>query len=236
MTAPDCQHFLLGDASLFQLYSVGGRIMVHCLTGECFREDCQAAGVIAGGGSIHVWELFHIGAKSTISPLNTHVIAVWYIDILWNTLLPFAKQHFQNNFRKHDDNATFRHSKIITTFLLQDYFIEMEQTVLLVAWTQPHRTPGPWFNIKMPSYQYRKSHCGDKTILRPSYLHNGISYTGKMATLYWIRAPNLSELRQTLLDKWTEVPAKLLQNPVASMPRVWRPSSEREIPDCVIRA
>ena len=38
----------------------------------------------------------------------------------------------------------------------------------------------------MPSYQYRKSHCWDKTILRPSYLHNGISYTGEMASLYWI--------------------------------------------------
>ena len=48
--------------------------------------------------------------------------------------------------------------------------------------------PGPWFNIKMSSYQYRKSHCGDKTILRPSYLHNGISYTCKMTSLYWIRA------------------------------------------------
>ena len=24
---------------------------------------------------------------------------------------------------------------------------------------------GGWFNIKMPSYQCRKSHCGDKTIL-----------------------------------------------------------------------
>ena len=48
--------------------------------------------------------------------------------------------------------------------------------------------PGPWFNIKMSSYQYRKSHYGDKTILRPSYLHNGISYTGKMISLYWIRA------------------------------------------------
>ena len=48
--------------------------------------------------------------------------------------------------------------------------------------------PGGWFNIKMSSYQYRKSHCGDKTILRPSYLHNGISYTGKMTSLYWIRA------------------------------------------------
>ena len=39
----------------------------------------------------------------------------------------------------------------------------------------------------MPSYQYRKSHGGDKTILRPSYLHNGISYTGK-TSLYWIGA------------------------------------------------
>ena len=37
----------------------------------------------------------------------------------------------------------------------------------------------------MSSYQYRKSHCGDKTVVRSSYLHNGISYTGKMATLYW---------------------------------------------------
>ena len=36
--------------------------------------------------------------------------------------------------------------------------------------------------------QYRKSHCGDKTILRPSYLHNGISFTGKMSSLYWTRA------------------------------------------------
>ena len=44
---------------------------------------------------------------------------------------------------------------------------------------------GPWFNIKMSSYQYWISHCGDKTVVR-SYLHNGISYTGKMSSLYWI--------------------------------------------------
>ena len=47
---------------------------------------------------------------------------------------------------------------------------------------------GPRFNIKMPSYQYRKSHCGDKTVKRSSYLHNGIFYNGKMSSLYWIRA------------------------------------------------
>ena len=49
-------------------------------------------------------------------------------------------------------------------------------------------SPGPRFNIKMLSYQYRKSHCGDKTVVRSSYLHNGISYTGRMSSLYWIRA------------------------------------------------
>ena len=32
---------------------------------------------------------------------------------------------------------------------------------------------GGWFNIKMSSYQYMKSHCGD---------------TGKTTSLYWIRA------------------------------------------------
>ena len=49
--------------------------------------------------------------------------------------------------------------------------------------------PWSWLYIKMLSYQYRKSHWGDKTILWPFYLHNGISYTGKTASLYWISPP-----------------------------------------------
>ena len=53
-------------------------------------------------------------------------------------------------------------------------------------------SPGSQFNIRMTSYQYRESHCGDKTILRPSYLHNGISYTGKITSLYWIMAQKCS--------------------------------------------
>ena len=38
----------------------------------------------------------------------------------------------------------------------------------------------------MLSYQYRKFHCGDKTSIRSSYLHNEIPYIGKTASLYWI--------------------------------------------------
>ena len=45
---------------------------------------------------------------------------------------------------------------------------------------------GPWFSIKM-SYQHGKCHCGDKTVVRPSYLHKGISCS-KMTSLYWIKS------------------------------------------------
>ena len=48
------------------------------------------------------------------------------------------------------------------------------------------QSSGPGFNIKMSSCQYWRSHCGDKTVVRSSYLHNGISYTGKMTSLHWI--------------------------------------------------
>ena len=64
-------------------------------------------------------------------------------------------------------------------------------TVLPLQWESHYLETGACINIKIPSYQYRKPHCGDKTILRPSYLHNGISYTGKMPSLYWIRALGL---------------------------------------------
>ena len=69
------------------------------------------------------------------------------------------------------------------------YFLSFLNTVMVqLVYIPPHgrQGPGARFNIKMPC-QYRKSHCGDKTVVRSSYLHNGISYTGKMSSLYWIR-------------------------------------------------
>ena len=47
---------------------------------------------------------------------------------------------------------------------------------------------GGWINIKVPSYQYRDCHFGDKTILWSSYLHNGIPYPSEMKILFWIGA------------------------------------------------
>ena len=67
---------------------------------------------------------------------------------------------------------------------------------------------GPWFNKKIPSWQYRKSHCGDKTVVRPSYVHNGITYTGSMASLYWIMA----------LESWEVFPLDIQEH---AAPRHW---------------
>ena len=55
-----------------------------------------------------------------------------------------------------------------------------------------------WFSIKIPSYQYRNFHCGDQRILGPTHLHNGISYTGKIASLYWIRSQFTKWFREVL--------------------------------------
>ena len=109
---------------------------------------------------------------------------------------------------------SFRITRLVSSYdsfthILQDCFIDTtnihyfisytiwwayndDEKIIFIYWSSVSYwlclRSGPWFNIKMSSYQYRKSHCGDKTILRPSYLHNRISYTGKMVSLYWIRA------------------------------------------------
>ena len=50
------------------------------------------------------------------------------------------------------------------------------QCILKLHVSQDSWFPGPWFNIKMSSYQFGKSHCGYKMVVISSFLHNGISY------------------------------------------------------------
>ena len=53
-----------------------------------------------------------------------------------------------------------------------------------------------WFNIKMTS------HHAVQGILRPSYLHNGISCTGKMTSVNWIKAHVLPLYDGGIVDYW----------------------------------
>ena len=78
--------------------------------------------------------------------------------------------------------------KIAREVRVQYDFLRWCGTYLIEQHPIDSKWPGPWFNIKMSSYQYMKSHCGYKTVVRSSYLHNGISYTGQMSPLYRIGA------------------------------------------------
>ena len=60
--------------------------------------------------------------------------------------------------------TTTKHSKAKTVCIFLGIYCRRRHSVQNDA----HET-GPWFNIKMSSYQYRKSHCGDKTVVRSSY-------------------------------------------------------------------
>ena len=61
-----------------------------------------------------------------------------------------------------------------------------------IQW-EMYTNTGIHYNIKMPSYQYKKSPCGDKTTIRLSYLHKGIFYTfGKIAPFFIKSSPCIS--------------------------------------------
>ena len=99
---------------------------------------------------------------------------------------------------------------------------------------------GPWFNIKMSSCQCRKSHCGDKTAVRSSYLHSGISYTGKMTSLYWFDPSSPFGIRITavwhvmcdpklpitMTSQWTPWRHKLTASRMFTQPLFRRTSSK----------
>ena len=72
---------------------------VRRLPGERFRPGCQAHRVQDGGGSVHIWEAFHNSAKSPLVLPDGNLTGVLYRGILQNTLVPFARHYFGENYR-----------------------------------------------------------------------------------------------------------------------------------------
>ena len=127
LTVAHWQHVIFSDESRFQLYLVDGRLMVRRLPGERFRPGCQAHRVQAGGGSVHVWGAFHNSAKSPLVLPDGYLTGVLYRGILQNTLVPFVRHSFGDNYRYQDDNATPHRARVVLDFLQQGNITKMEQ-------------------------------------------------------------------------------------------------------------
>ena len=56
-----------------------------------------------------------------------------------------------------------------------------------ITWycTQQSKDFTTLIQYKDVAYQSRKSHCGDTTVVRLSYFHNGNSFIGKTSSFYW---------------------------------------------------
>ena len=127
LTVAHWQHVIFGDESRFQLYPVDGRLRVRRLPGERFRPGCQAHRVQAGGGSVHVWGAFHNSAKSPLVLPVGYLTGVLYRGILQDTLVPFARHYFGDNYRYQDDNATPHRARVVLDFLQKGNVTKMEQ-------------------------------------------------------------------------------------------------------------
>ena len=106
LTMAHWQHVIFDDESRFQLYLVDGKLRVRRLPSEHFQQRCQAYGVQAGGGSVHVWGAFHSVAKSPLELPDRYLTSELYRGVLRNNLMRFARQHFKDNYRYQDGNAT----------------------------------------------------------------------------------------------------------------------------------
>ena len=101
--------------------------MAGRLPGERFRPGYQAHKVQAGGGLVHVWGAFHNSAKSPLVLPDGYLTGVLYRGILQNTLVPFARHYFGDNYRYQDDNATPHRARVVLNLLQQGNVTKMEQ-------------------------------------------------------------------------------------------------------------
>ena len=122
----------------------------------------------------------------------------------WLWVIYFQSQHLYSGcrwlgstqYKSYNQDGACHPSWHLGTNILVHYHCSPATVTHLKIRCQSILAPQARFNIKMSSYQYRKSHCGDKTVVRSSYLHNGIFYTGKTTFLNWIRA---------LISEWVTV-------------------------------
>ena len=87
----------------------------------------QVYRIQADGGSVHVWVAFHSDVKSPIVLPDRCLTSELYRIIFQNTLVPLARQHFRDNCRYQNYNATPRRARVVLDFIQQGNVTKMEQ-------------------------------------------------------------------------------------------------------------
>ena len=134
-----------------------------------------------GGKLMMGWRLIALCWRN--SHITSTTLVTGYLRLCWVSTVDFTKSYLCKWIGAKAPGLLHNHDTLMQWLRACIIMNCCYQIHKLYA---PISTAGGWCNIKT-SYQYRKSHCGDKTIVRLSYLHNGITYTDKMSSLYWTR-------------------------------------------------
>ena len=110
-------HVVFSDEARFEVYRRDGRVRVRRRHQERYNEACILPKVQAGGGGITIWGAFHAGGKSDLVVIDGNLNQVKYQRILEDTMLPFARGVFRNNFVYQDDNAPPHRARTVNDFL-----------------------------------------------------------------------------------------------------------------------
>ena len=127
LALPHWRHVIFADESRFLLYPKDGRLRVRRLQGEVLNKDCIAEAVAYGGGSVHIWGAFCYAGTAPLVVLDRNVNGQVYRDILRNTLVPYARGVYGQNFRYQDDDARPHQVQVVTDYLNREGILSMEQ-------------------------------------------------------------------------------------------------------------
>lgn len=114
------RHVVFSDEARFEVFRKDGRIRVRRRVEELYHESCIMPRVQAGGGGFTVWGAFHAGGKSELVVLDGYLNHRGYLQILRETMLPFARGHFAQNFVYQDDNAPAHRARAVADFFEEE--------------------------------------------------------------------------------------------------------------------
>ena len=106
LTIGHWRHYVFAGESRFAVYCHYGRRLVHRRQGERLLDDCADETHGNRTASVMVWGAIRHGAKSELVLVDGTLNRFQYVDILRNSMVPYAGATFQNNWLFISDNAT----------------------------------------------------------------------------------------------------------------------------------
>lgn len=135
-TIEEWKNVLWTDESKFELFGTRRRVFVRRSVGERTREECIAATVKHGGGSVMVWGCFAGTSVGDIAKIDGILKKEGYRDILENHAIPSGIRLLGQNFIFQQDNDPKHSSKLCKDYLRH---LEEEGTLKIMEW--PPQSP-----------------------------------------------------------------------------------------------